>query len=242
MKILLEHSADVHQPTKVGEMPLFAACTSKAKECVNLLLAANAHVDGCCASPSCFTRGCARQLLFQAFKSGSTRRVRELLACGTTIDQFTHQEYIEAARGGEEGGADRIRCLQLIEKSLFRRAKCALTSCNAIECRGVSFQLCGRCKEVAYCCPEHQKKHWKEHKTVCCEPSERRERARRALEERLRPDEKAFLQLRPEERPCLHREAVIADDQKLFRQLVVGEATCCSFTSSRVASITADLL
>ena len=30
-----------------------------------------------------------------------------------------------------------------------------------------SLSVCGRCKKVAYCSREHQKVHWKQHKTHC---------------------------------------------------------------------------
>ena len=34
-------------------------------------------------------------------------------------------------------------------------------------CRKVSSLRCARCKKVFYCCKEHQKSHWKAHKSVC---------------------------------------------------------------------------
>jgi hypothetical protein len=34
-------------------------------------------------------------------------------------------------------------------------------------CSQPATQLCGICKKIYYCCREHQKSHWKEHKTIC---------------------------------------------------------------------------
>ena len=45
---------------------------------------------------------------------------------------------------------------------------CALPSCAAKEVSVRQFKVCGACKEVAYCCAEHAKAHWKSgHKQAC---------------------------------------------------------------------------
>lgn len=41
------------------------------------------------------------------------------------------------------------------------KAKCALCSAEANS-------HCGGCNKVSYCTKEHQKKHWKIHKSECC--------------------------------------------------------------------------
>tara|TARA_B110001452_G_scaffold174770_1_gene146478 strand:- start:102 stop:1466 length:1365 start_codon:yes stop_codon:yes gene_type:complete len=48
---------------------------------------------------------------------------------------------------------------------------CALPCCSATEQFARAFQRCARCRGVAYCCPEHQQQHWKEHKKECKECS-----------------------------------------------------------------------
>ncbi len=44
---------------------------------------------------------------------------------------------------------------------------CALPTCSAREVTVKQFKLCGGCRRVAYCCAEHSKAHWKEHKKTC---------------------------------------------------------------------------
>jgi tetratricopeptide (TPR) repeat protein len=43
---------------------------------------------------------------------------------------------------------------------------CGLPSC-AKTGKKSEFKVCSRCKRAKYCCVEHQKAHWKEHKVVC---------------------------------------------------------------------------
>ena len=45
---------------------------------------------------------------------------------------------------------------------------CGLLECTAVEKRPKEFQMCSGCRNVVYCCKNHQKKHWKQgHKLVC---------------------------------------------------------------------------
>ena len=45
---------------------------------------------------------------------------------------------------------------------------CQMSAINECAfCRKVSSLRCARCKKVFYCCKEHQKSHWKAHKSVC---------------------------------------------------------------------------
>ena len=48
------------------------------------------------------------------------------------------------------------------ERKHVEKHCCAL--CDAKEPFINEFKKCGRCKKVYYCCVEHQKEHWKEHK------------------------------------------------------------------------------
>ena len=41
---------------------------------------------------------------------------------------------------------------------------CALTSCGVLVAKG---GLCSQCREVSYCCKEHQRSDWSRHKTGC---------------------------------------------------------------------------
>ena len=41
---------------------------------------------------------------------------------------------------------------------------CALPACGAKEPHHRFFKLCGRCRSVYYCCPEHSREDWKRHK------------------------------------------------------------------------------
>ncbi|KAJ7253498.1 hypothetical protein C8J57DRAFT_625591 [Mycena rebaudengoi] len=42
------------------------------------------------------------------------------------------------------------------------------TDCGASNKR--QLRECGKCHTVRYCCPEHQKEHWKEHESTCFSP------------------------------------------------------------------------
>lgn len=46
-----------------------------------------------------------------------------------------------------------------------RRFGCV--KCGAAEGRAGPLQWCSGCHEVCYCCPEHQRQHWKSHKAAC---------------------------------------------------------------------------
>merc|ERR1711908_162188 len=49
--------------------------------------------------------------------------------------------------------------------------QCGAQGCLASEGpNGTALLRCGRCKEVWYCCAEHQKSHWKIHKHECIDP------------------------------------------------------------------------
>lgn len=48
--------------------------------------------------------------------------------------------------------------------------KCAV--CSAVKCsNGSKLMVCSRCRKVYYCSQEHQKQHWKQHKSVCVHSS-----------------------------------------------------------------------
>ena len=47
---------------------------------------------------------------------------------------------------------------------------CSLPECGATEPHPKAFKLCGRCKSVAYCCPEHSAQDWRRHKRDCKKP------------------------------------------------------------------------
>ena len=83
-----------------------------------------------------------------------------LVAHGTLahddLDEMVEGERLEA----EARRAADIRAVRL--------RPCALPSCAAIEVSVRQFKVCGACKEVAYCCAEHAKAHWKSgHKQAC---------------------------------------------------------------------------
>lgn len=76
---------------------------------------------------------------------------------------------------------ERVRCVDTIARRALddassRRAEdiathglrtCALGACGAKERSVRDFPLCARCRGVYYCCAEHQRLHWAEHKTAC---------------------------------------------------------------------------
>lgn len=39
--------------------------------------------------------------------------------------------------------------------------------CFFTDCERLGVYQCSRCKTAKYCSPEHQKQHWKSHKTIC---------------------------------------------------------------------------
>jgi hypothetical protein len=47
---------------------------------------------------------------------------------------------------------------------------CTLPECGATEPHPKAFKLCGRCKSVAYCSPEHSAQDWRRHKRDCKKP------------------------------------------------------------------------
>jgi len=51
--------------------------------------------------------------------------------------------------------------IKITNKELTEQKK----SCGL--CSQPATQLCSICKKIYYCCREHQKSHWKEHKTIC---------------------------------------------------------------------------
>ncbi|KAJ7882281.1 hypothetical protein B0H13DRAFT_2048275 [Mycena leptocephala] len=48
---------------------------------------------------------------------------------------------------------------------------CAAKSSNCTEGDKRKLRECARCHTVRYCCPEHQRQHWKEHKGTCFAPA-----------------------------------------------------------------------
>ncbi|KAJ7041794.1 hypothetical protein C8F04DRAFT_1078740 [Mycena alexandri] len=48
---------------------------------------------------------------------------------------------------------------------------CAAKSSNCTVGDKRQLRECARCHTVRYCCPEHQKAHWKEHKSTCFSPT-----------------------------------------------------------------------
>ena len=46
--------------------------------------------------------------------------------------------------------------------------------CNV--CKKEALKVCSRCKAVFYCCVEHQKDDWKQHKPNCVEPKKEEEK------------------------------------------------------------------
>lgn len=46
---------------------------------------------------------------------------------------------------------------------------CDYPDCDNTDCDKSDFKKCSRCKAVCYCCVEHQKLHWKDHKKLCKE-------------------------------------------------------------------------
>ena len=65
-------------------------------------------------------------------------------------------EEVKQVRLKKEGKTDQD------ERKHVAKQSCAL--CNKMEPFINEFKKCGRCKAVYYCCVEHQKEHWKEHK------------------------------------------------------------------------------
>ncbi len=49
----------------------------------------------------------------------------------------------------------------------FGLRQCALPTCSAREVTVKQFKVCGGCKQAAYCCAEHGKALWREHKRTC---------------------------------------------------------------------------
>lgn len=47
---------------------------------------------------------------------------------------------------------------------------CSLAECDFKESQVNQFKKCSRCKVARYCCSEHQKQDWNQHKTICLVP------------------------------------------------------------------------
>ncbi|KAJ6459467.1 hypothetical protein C8R47DRAFT_139973 [Mycena vitilis] len=48
---------------------------------------------------------------------------------------------------------------------------CAAKSTDCTASNKRQLRECARCHTVRYCCPEHQREHWKEHKPTCFPPA-----------------------------------------------------------------------
>lgn len=57
-------------------------------------------------------------------------------------------------------------CARRVAAAAARRRRCALPGCNLLEPAPAVFGLCA-CLRVAYCCREHNKAHWREHRAEC---------------------------------------------------------------------------
>jgi hypothetical protein len=58
------------------------------------------------------------------------------------------------------------------EEIRAERAGLKCTVCSAVKCsNGSNLMVCSRCRKVYYCSQEHQKQHWKQHKSVCVHSS-----------------------------------------------------------------------
>jgi len=65
-----------------------------------------------------------------------------------------------------------------IAKVLFRNKKEPFCGqCGAVApARNLNLKKCSKCKEVFYCCVEHQKQHWPIHKKRCMDMAEKRKK------------------------------------------------------------------
>ena len=58
-----------------------------------------------------------------------------------------------------------------MSKSVLSKFSCMQEGARAAgcgKCGKAADKRCGSCHQVSYCCPEHQKADWKEHRKVCC--------------------------------------------------------------------------
>jgi hypothetical protein len=70
-----------------------------------------------------------------------------------------------SGRGSELSGMyEDTRDRAAADLARYGLRRCALPSCDAQEPHPKFFKLCGRCRGVVYCCPEHSKEDWKRHK------------------------------------------------------------------------------
>ena len=53
----------------------------------------------------------------------------------------------------------KLRCCEYSE--------CSINTCEEIVNTYTNLAPCSRCQIVYYCCVEHQRLHWKEHKKIC---------------------------------------------------------------------------
>jgi len=81
---------------------------------------------------------------------------------GTTGDKGPWQGAVRFALANSQ-----IRAGSAIPQCLLVH-QCGASGCSRHQkLNGGALQVCSRCRSVRYCCAEHQKEHWKEHKAVC---------------------------------------------------------------------------
>jgi hypothetical protein len=61
----------------------------------------------------------------------------------------------------------RVRAAAKADLAAGRLQQCALAGCAARESHASQFKRCGACRNVCYCCREHQVEDWLSHKAAC---------------------------------------------------------------------------
>jgi len=72
--------------------------------------------------------------------------------------------------------------------------QCGADGCNETESSTGSLKLCTRCKNIRYCCAEHQKEHWREHKAECSDPAEVAARLAAQAEQEMAAEKQQLLE------------------------------------------------
>ena len=79
----------------------------------------------------------------------------------------SHKKFDLTPRNSFNGGIGATMAGGINQHGGARAEKRACAFCGS----AASLKDCGRCRQVCYCCGEHQKAHWKTHKVDCTVPA-----------------------------------------------------------------------
>ena len=146
--MLVEHGTDVNNCNLNGQMPLMTCALYGRVQIMSYLLANGANIN--------VQNQDGYDALKIAYMSGHSQCVELLLQHGadeSTLQGLEFGIYRDEVKEGME-----------IYKDYRRKARyCEYSECSSNKDE-MDLQACVRCKLVRYCCREHQRLHWHEHK------------------------------------------------------------------------------